>query len=317
MKAIYRKAFSNYLYEKIGLLLFLSLLNLITPKVYPTNITVSDTIKTDTTWSGVDTVIVTGDLVIDSTAKLIIEPGLVIDFKGWYRLTVHGIINAIGALGDTIIFTRSDTTDFHIENSVSGAWRGIILENKTNTADSFVFRFCKIEYIKDEGDNLSPATINYLDGYQLNIERSLIKDNRGGIKANGANSVYIDSCTFANNNKYKYYYTTYDYTNKCFDIYSENASNINITYNTFVTSTVRVIYTNNSSDISIIDNSITAIARINEISGVLWYMYIQECEGPVEIRKNSLIKNEGAASGINITASEAIIDSNTFLLNVI
>ncbi|MFC2138075.1 immunoglobulin domain-containing protein, partial [Bacteroidota bacterium] len=288
------------------LFLSLTLVSLFLTNAYSTNFTVGvDTINTNTTWTGVDTVILDTNLVIDSTAKLTIDSGIVVHIQGWYQITVHGIISAVGTPIDSIVFTRgvADTAGYYDDDETLGAWRGIILDNQTNTTDSFDFKYCKVEFIKHEA--AVPHTIRYLNGYKLNVKNSFLKDNRGGIQIFGGDNVYIDSCKFINNNMY------YN-CNSCRDIaIMDSATNINITNNTFTTASNAIISAGTySSNINIYNNSLTAISRYNSSSGPLDFIVIHTCEAPIVIRKNTLIKKGGYGAGINITASEVLIDSN-------
>jgi len=56
--------------------------------------------------------ILSGNVQIRSGQKLTIEPGVEIRFDGWYRFSVSGQLDAIGAANDSIIFTRHRPTYF-------------------------------------------------------------------------------------------------------------------------------------------------------------------------------------------------------------
>jgi len=87
-----------------------------------------------------------GDITIDSGDTLTIEPGVTIEFQGYYKLTINGEIFAVGAENDTILFTVNDPSDFDTYlDSTAGSWNGIEFYNNK---DSSVFDCCKFQYGK-------------------------------------------------------------------------------------------------------------------------------------------------------------------------
>ena len=281
--------------------LFLSLLIL---KVYPSNITVSGTISTDSTWGGVDTVYVDGNLTVASTAKVTIDPGTIVTFTGWYKLTVNGIIHAIGAIDDTIEFTKEDTTGFYDFSTITGGWAGIEL-NTSNAVDSFMFRFCKIEFIKNSGVQ-TPTGISFLGGKRFDLQRSVYKNNLGCVYGEDISNFYIDSCSFFDNFNYDY---DYPYSNE-YDIYLWDFTDYYITNNTIITHTYNSIRTFRCANGYIDNNSITADINADASSLVYEIMSLENGTGPVEVSNNTLTKNAHNPYGIKISNSCAIVDSN-------
>ncbi|MBN1184080.1 MAG: immunoglobulin domain-containing protein, partial [Bacteroidales bacterium] len=294
-----------YIHKKIRVILCLSLISLLALKVYPSNITVSGTISTDSTWS-TDTVIIDGDVTVNSSAKLTIDPATVIYFTGYYKLTIYGIISAIGTLGDTIVFTRDDTTDYHDFSTTTGGWAGIEL-NTTNMADSFLFRFCKIEYIKSMEQY--PKGISFLNGKRFDIERSVYKDNLGCIYVD-ANNAYIDSCSFYNNNKY--YFGGNNYT--CKEIYvTRDNSNIHILNNTIKSASAQAMRIWIASDVYIKNNSFTKVEKADNTTSLGTFISLESSY--TEVINNTFTKEAGTdPTGIMIQSGEAFIDSNNFSL---
>ena len=95
------------------------------------------------TWDA-DTVKVTGDVVIQETLEIL--PGTVVLFEDFYRIGVekNASLVAVGNESDSILFTVSDTTGFHIFNSGRGGWNGIRLDKAANVR----FDYCRLQYGK-------------------------------------------------------------------------------------------------------------------------------------------------------------------------
>jgi len=82
---------------------------------------ISGTIASNTTWSGV--VNVTGTVTINSGVTLTILPGTVVIFASGTQLIINGILNANGSASQRIAFDRSAST---------GTWGGIRFNNITS-----------------------------------------------------------------------------------------------------------------------------------------------------------------------------------------
>jgi len=95
-----------------------------------------------------DTVRVKGDVTVTNGVTLTIEPGVVLEFDGYYKLDIKGQLIAIGTEQDSIVFTVEDTTGFFNLNNTSGGWNGIFLNNVSSTEDSTKLIYCKLEYVK-------------------------------------------------------------------------------------------------------------------------------------------------------------------------
>ena len=54
--------------------------------------------------------LIEGDILVDSAQTLIINPGVRVEFQGYYGLTVNGVIKSIGTADSMITFTVNDTT---------------------------------------------------------------------------------------------------------------------------------------------------------------------------------------------------------------
>jgi hypothetical protein len=74
---------------------------------------------------------INGSITIPAGDTLVIEPGVEVNFLGFYSLTVNGLLDAIGTETDSIHFTTSTF------------WRGL---NFTNAPDSSKLAFCTIRH---------------------------------------------------------------------------------------------------------------------------------------------------------------------------
>ncbi len=163
---------------------------------YATSISVSRTIGSNTTWS-VDTVKVTGDLMVSSGITLTIEPGTVVEFTGWYGIDVQGNIQAIGATGDSIRFTVSDPTDFSDYASYSGGWAGMSVSGNNNHFDQCVFNYLKIPTV-ETGSNLFGINVSSTNNIFKSCRFSLNFTEDGLIKF-GNDKNLISNNLFYNN----------------------------------------------------------------------------------------------------------------------
>ncbi len=91
---------------------------------------------------------VTGDITVSAGQTLTIEAGVTVNFQGHYKITVLGILNAVGTENDFIIFTPNNQTE---------GWFGISLgqsiDGNVTAADGICnFSYCKFEYGKTSGN---------------------------------------------------------------------------------------------------------------------------------------------------------------------
>jgi hypothetical protein len=181
-------------------------------------IEVIGSINTNTAWDA-DTVKIIGDVTVESDVLLSISPGVYIEAQGYYRLTVLGNIHAIGSPNDTIIFSVNDTTGFWSDTtSVAGGWNGIYIIGEEGSADSSIFKYCKIQYGKnyDEygGDINGGALYVYNHGF-LHINHCLFENNMaicytygvggpfgGAVYCENVAEVLIDSSSFVRNRSF-------------------------------------------------------------------------------------------------------------------
>lgn len=155
------------------------------------------TINSNTTWAA-DSVIITGDVIINATKTLTINPGTVIEFQGHFPIRVHGVLKAIGTENDSIFFTINDTTGFHEIDSTYGGWHGLRFSNCYS--DTSILSYCKLEYAKGT-DGITGYTdddmgsVVYCSYSNLVITHCLIENN---------NSVASGAICFENNSSADY-----------------------------------------------------------------------------------------------------------------
>jgi hypothetical protein len=114
------------------------ILLIITVYTFATSIEVSDTLKTNTQWSGIDTVKLVGDLTINKLVTLTIDPGIVVEAQGMFYISVLGNLKAIGTASDSIKLTALDKET---------GWNRFLLSN-LSIEDTSLFKYCIFEYEK-------------------------------------------------------------------------------------------------------------------------------------------------------------------------
>lgn len=163
-----------------ALLLFISLVSL-SFNTYAAN--VSGIISANTTWTKANSpYVVTGNLVVDTGATLIIEPGVKVLFDAGYFFQVRGVIMAEGNSTDSIVFTSNNT------NPKREDWSGIEVLHKSLT-DTMVFDYCKFEY--------ADKAI-YMRSNPAKITNCLFDDNGTAIQnlTFAESYIYVDKCRF-------------------------------------------------------------------------------------------------------------------------
>jgi len=121
-----------------------------------------------------------GDITIPNDSTLAIEPGVIVEFQGYFALNVQGRLLAIGTEVDKITFTINDTTGFHNPDTILGGWNGIQFINTPSDNDTSKIIFCTLQYGKAVG--------------------SSHPDNSGGaIFISNFNEVLISNCLITNN----------------------------------------------------------------------------------------------------------------------
>ncbi len=157
-----------------------------------------------------DTVLVTDNVIIED--RLDIMEGTTVLFDGYYSITVgrDAALNAIGAYNDSIIFTVTDTTGFHVFNMGRGGWNGIRLEK----AAASKFEYCRFQYGKaalDDDQDGGALRIYYCDDVEIANSTLFCNFSRehGGALNAVHSSVSIHDCNVNNNMLYSEIDTIY------------------------------------------------------------------------------------------------------------
>ncbi|HSL89557.1 MAG TPA: T9SS type A sorting domain-containing protein [Ignavibacteriaceae bacterium] len=140
---------------------------------------------------------VTGDITISNGETLIIEPGVTVNFQGFYIFAVQGRLLAIGTQTDSIRFTSSNTTE---------GWRGIRFINTPATNDTSKFYYCSIRHGKNNsgtGDNPLGGGMFIRNFSKVHISHCYFSDNSarwgGAIQVRENTHILIEHSTFTNN----------------------------------------------------------------------------------------------------------------------
>ncbi|MFC2111986.1 choice-of-anchor Q domain-containing protein [Bacteroidota bacterium] len=164
------------------------------------SINVCDTIKNPTTWKA-DTVKITCNVVISDSVTLTIDHGTVVEFQGHYIIKVSGIIKALGASGDSILFTINDTSGFADRSVDSGGWSGFKIRTASENPDTSIFDHCIFEYGKNT--NRSGGVMFIGNTSKIRITNCDIRNNYANESAGGiftaSSKTAIKNCVLRNN----------------------------------------------------------------------------------------------------------------------
>ena len=186
-------------------LLFLFLLASITVQ--------AQTIEVSGPQSGIwdaDTVLVTGNVKVHDS--LCITAGTTVLFDSYYCIKVeHGAsIKALGSENDSILFTVTDTTDFHVFNAGRGGWNGIHL----NKAGACKFDYCCFQYGKAAlDDDQDGGALRIFGSDNVEISHSTLfcnfsREHGGALSAENSKVAMYD-CEVSNNVLYSEIDTIY------------------------------------------------------------------------------------------------------------
>ena len=126
---------------------------------------------------------ITEDSYVPANSTWKIEPGVEVRFADFYRLTVDGVIEAIGTMEQPITFGST-----YYNNQVDrGNWEGILLNNKNEPS---IFEFCIIEdgctYVQEDDTTGALRGAIHCNGASPIIQKCVLAEN-------GFNAVYVDS----------------------------------------------------------------------------------------------------------------------------
>lgn len=150
-----------------------------------------------------DTVFVAGDVFVQDS--LHIMAGTTVLFNSFFGITIENgaTLKAIGTAADSIVFTVTDTTGFHIFNSGRGGWNGIRLNKAGNTK----FDYCKFQFGKAALDHdQDGGALRVFNSDEVEISHSTLYSNfsreHGGALSAVKSNVAIRDCDVCNNQTY-------------------------------------------------------------------------------------------------------------------
>lgn len=140
---------------------------------------------------------VTGDITVPDGETLIIDPGVTVNFQGYFIFAVQGRLLATGTQSDSIWFTATNTTD---------GWRGIRYVSTPSTNDTSKFYYCSIRYGKNNsgtGDNALGGGLFIRNFSKVHISHCYFSNNSarwgGAIQVRENAHILIEHSTFTNN----------------------------------------------------------------------------------------------------------------------
>jgi hypothetical protein len=131
------------------------------------------TISSNTTWDA-NTINVTCDVTVANGVTLTILPGTKVKFSGDYQLKVSGSIYAVGTATDTIRFTTDNP---------STGWKGIRIDNPSNSNDSSILHHCRVEYANYSSSYSGGIYVYSFD--KVRISNNLIINNSNSTGTGG------------------------------------------------------------------------------------------------------------------------------------
>ncbi len=138
---------------------------------------------------------INGEIIIQSGTALHIHEGVEVIFRGYHKLIVNGILDAVGTESDSILFTAEDTLT---------GWHSLRFINSQDTSR---VSFCVIEYGRADGyvgdDDPNGGGICILNSHPV-ISNSTIRNNwsdwqGGGICCMETSNPIIRDCHVLNN----------------------------------------------------------------------------------------------------------------------
>ncbi|MFA5917321.1 MAG: right-handed parallel beta-helix repeat-containing protein [Candidatus Gracilibacteria bacterium] len=162
---------------------------------------VGGTIATNTTWTTTGSpYIIKTNLILNSGCTLTIEPGVVVKVSNGLSITINGVLNAQGTLGNEIIFTSIN--DWSVGGAVGGTgtpargnWVYLYI-NGVGTNGS-ILDYVEIKY---GGSDTSYASLR-LNTTTTQVKNTLIKESLyRGIRVDGNSTTYptIQNSTITN-----------------------------------------------------------------------------------------------------------------------
>ncbi len=191
------------------------------------------------TWSA-DTVIVTGDILIEPGGLLQIAPGVCVLFDGFHQIRINGSIQAIGNPAERILFSSTSSDMFTTDQSTFGAWSGLRFIRTDDSQPPSILEYCIIEFSKGLPSDVNPqgagGAVTAVDFSNLTVRNCIFRNNlaiHGGVFfLDTMSSPKIVNCLFYNNHvlgNAAVFLSQYSYprlvNNTIIDNYIHNADN--------------------------------------------------------------------------------------------
>ena len=165
---------------------------------------ISGKISVDTTFTKAESpYYIVGDVWIDHGARLTIEPGVKIIFKGHHRFTVNGSIDARGTADERIVFTALNKEEGWFGMRLWGGGKRNYSQGLPDLVDQYI-EYCIFEYGNKDNQKSSDPTYKNQSCYN-DIRGGALYINYEYSKLTGTNGRLIH----LNNNIFRY--------NKCVD----------------------------------------------------------------------------------------------------
>ncbi len=288
------------------------------------NMIVDSDVTSNTTWVA-DTVFVVNNINISNGVILTIQEGTKVLFSDHYKLTVLGAINALGAEGDSILFSALDTTGFWDDYSQNtGSWSGIEYPEGSVQTDSSYFAYCIFQYAKaTEVDDIHDgAVFNVIDASRIKIENSTFQNNTA---YNAGGAIYAKNVDIALSNTR--FIKNYSYRSSGGALFFSSYSEINIedcyfeNNNAYKGGAVFVldIAEINVNNCDFYNNSATKMSgRITDQYGAAISIYRYLLSDPMyaTITNNKIIGSRATIGAVYFEEGvEVLIENNTFAYN--
>lgn len=251
----------------------------------------SGNINTNTVWN-YDTVFLTNDVFIADSTTLTINAGTTIIAQGQYKIDVKGRLLALGQPNRYIKFTAVDTMNIQDSTIVNG-WRGIRFNNITNSNDTSILSYCKIQYGKAiRRFDMFGGGISIINSAKIKIVNSEISNNWAYLRGAG---IYITESSFAkiNNNIFKQNFTYV--SGGGIAIYNSNAE---IKNNIFIENTAFFVDTS-----------------IGFGGGSGGAIYVSTLSNNTPIISRNLLSNNYSVDGALYDSSPSMFVSNNIIVN--
>jgi hypothetical protein len=127
---------------------------------------------------------VIGDVTVLDGVTLTIEPGVVVEFQDYYRLSILGTLLAVGTAAERILFTTDEPGLFAVDASHTGCWNGIRFHGTLETNACSRLEQCVVEYSKATAASggahpYGGGAISAHDFSKLDIVNCIIRSNVG------------------------------------------------------------------------------------------------------------------------------------------